>query len=219
VWFGSPMGGAPKSDFTLHGNCCLRYFRRGSLVWGDEGIRGCPRFNGLTKGRVDDASVPPPSCPCGDPIGQQSHLLALAHPVCPAVPVEAQVSERPISVLAEEVTGRWTLRLHIPYVFVGCRTGVKILVDDDSPRCPTCREFYNWPVCMSFDTIQPNSHPTSVLISKMRFLRSQTTSGAGLKYFEWVFERKKKWKRKKNEVGILFENFQIYFKKLFIIRA
>jgi hypothetical protein len=31
----------------------------------------------------------------------------------------------------------------------------------------------------------------------MKFLRSQTTSGAGLKFFEWVFERKKKWKRKK----------------------
>jgi hypothetical protein len=26
----------------------------------------------------------------------------------------------------------------------------------------------------------------------MKFLRSQTTSGAGLKFFEWVFERKKK---------------------------
>jgi hypothetical protein len=67
-------------------------------------------------------------------------------------------------------------------------------------------------VCLDI-TIQQNTGQTSVSFVIMKFLRSQTTSGAGLKFFEWVFERKK------NEVGILFKNFQIYFKKPFIIRA
>jgi hypothetical protein len=34
----------------------------------------------------------------------------------------------------------------------------------------------------------------------MKFLRSQTTSGGGLKVFESVFERKKKSKRNEKEV-------------------
>jgi archaellin len=45
-------------------------------------------------------------------------------------------------------------------------------------------------VCLDI-TIQQNTGQTSVSFVKMKFLRSQTTSGAGLKFFEWVFERKK----------------------------
>jgi hypothetical protein len=40
----------------------------------------------------------------------------------------------------------------------------------------------------------------------MKFLRSQTTSGAGLKFFEWVFERKKKRKREKKTKLEYFSN-------------
>jgi hypothetical protein len=81
-------------------------------------------------------------------------------------------------------------------------------------------EFKNRPTYMYdlIHTIQANTDPTCVF-AKLKFLRSQTTSRGGLKVFESVFERKKKRKRKQNKVQILFKNFQIYFKKAFIIRA